>query len=542
MSKLSYDTIVVGGGMAGLTATAYLAQAGQRVLLIEKNSELGGLVNTFSRDGFVFDAGVRALESAGIIIPMLKDLKIQLDVVKSPVSLGIEDQILHLDGSNSLTGYSDFLKHIYPDSKDEIDQLLKTIRKVMKHMEILYGIENPVFKDLKRDPAYIFRKLLPWLPRFLFTIGKINRMQYPVEEYLQTFVSNASLRDIISQHFFTNTPAFFALSYFSLYLDYIYPKGGVGKLAEAMRDKILALGAQIKTDTLITQLSVTKKTVMDEAKTHYRYKNLVWAADLKTLYKIADLPMLPPAQNARYELTKAKVLKARGGQSVFTIFVQVQEELASFASIAHGHFFYTPSRQGLGEIHRRKLKKLLANFDEITKPELCFWLDQFISQNTFEISIPGLKDESTVPPGKTGLIISFLAEYELFKKVQDAGWLEEFTHEIEERVLRVLADTVYPMLKDKVIAHFSFSPINIKNRIASSEGAIVGWEFGKDMPVINKIQHANRAVLTPFPSIYQAGQWAYSPAGVPMSILTGKLAANKILSKPSCVTTTSKSS
>jgi hypothetical protein len=49
------------------------------------------------------------------------------------------------------------------------------------------------------------------------------------------------------------------------------------------------------------------------------------------------------------------------------------------------------------------------------------------------------------------------------------------------------------------------------------------------MPVVNKIQLSARSVLTPIPSIYQAGQWAYSPAGVPMSVLTGKLAAERAL-------------
>jgi hypothetical protein len=51
------------------------------------------------------------------------------------------------------------------------------------------------------------------------------------------------------------------------------------------------------------------------------------------------------------------------------------------------------------------------------------------------------------------------------------------------------------------------------------------------MPVINRIQSSGRSVQTPLPSVYQAGQWAYSPAGVPMSILTGKLAADKALKK-----------
>jgi hypothetical protein len=49
------------------------------------------------------------------------------------------------------------------------------------------------------------------------------------------------------------------------------------------------------------------------------------------------------------------------------------------------------------------------------------------------------------------------------------------------------------------------------------------------MPVINKLQNADRSVKTPVPSIFQAGQWVYSPSGVPIAILTGKLAADKVL-------------
>jgi len=54
-----------------LTSAAYVSREGQDVLLIEKNKECGGLVNSFSRDGFHFDAGVRALEDAGITREML---------------------------------------------------------------------------------------------------------------------------------------------------------------------------------------------------------------------------------------------------------------------------------------------------------------------------------------------------------------------------------------------------------------------------------------------------------------------------------------
>jgi phytoene dehydrogenase-like protein len=531
MSENTYNTIIVGGGIAGLTSAAYLSRAGQKVLLIEKNKEFGGLVNSFTRDGFHFESGVRALENARIIFPMLKDLGIQLEVVKSHVSIGIENEILHIESIESLLKYQDLLIKLFPESEGEIVEVLKIIRKIMKHMDVLYGIENPVFKDLKHDINFVFKKLLPWLPKFIFTVGKINRMNMPVEDYLKTIVKNPSLRDMISQHFFKNTPVFFALSYFSLYLDYFYPKGGVGKLSEALKNKILECGGEIRTETKISQVLADKCLVIDQNDISYKYDNLVWAADLKTLYKILEAKGFAIKTKAKFEETKIRMLQNRGGDSVFSLFLEVDAPLESFRKIAHGHFFYTPSKIGLGETHRKELYELLNNFEKVTKEQILNWLDKFTKLNTYEISIPGLKDPELVPPGKTGIIISFLAEYDLFKVIQKSGWLDEFASEMENYIINVITDSIYPMLKDNIIARFSFTPISIENRVGSSEGAIVGWAFEKTMPVVNKIQISDRSVLTPIPSIYQAGQWAYSPAGVPMSILTGKLAANKVIKK-----------
>lgn len=531
MAENTYDTIIVGGGIAGLTAAAYLSRARQKVLLIEKNRECGGLVNSFVRDGFQFDAGVRALEDAGIVFPMLKDLDIQLDVVRSKVSLGIENRIIHIEDLSSLEKYRNLLTEAFPESEGEIDEILRIIRTVMKHMDVLYGIENPVFKDLKRDREFIFKKLLPWLPRFIFTLRRINSMNIPVEEYLTTIVKNPSLRDMISQHFFKNTPVFFALSYFSLYLDYFYPKGGVGKLSEALKNKILECGGEIKTETRIVQVAANKCLLKDQNNISYKYNNLIWAADLKTLYKITETEGLLPRITKAFNKSKNMMLKSRGGDSVYSLFLGVDEPLESFREIANGHFFYTPSKIGLGETRRGELDHLLINFEKNEKKQILAWLDKFTRLNTYEISVPGLKDPDLVPQGKTGIIISFLAEYDLFSLIQEAGWLDEFISELENRVLRVISDSVYPMLKDKIIVRFSFSPLSIEKRVGSSEGAITGWSFQKNMPVVNKIQYSNRSVQTPLPSVYQAGQWAYSPGGVPMSILTGKLAADKVLKK-----------
>lgn len=524
-----YDSIVVGGGIAGLTAAAYLAKSGQKVLLIEKNKEFGGLVNSFSHNGFHFEAGVRALEDAGIIFPMLKELDIDLKVLKSPVSVGIGNDVINVETVEDLKSYKELLIRSYPESEPEIDEILKLIRKIMKHMDVLYGIENPIFKDLMHDWDFLIKKIMPWFPKFVFTVGKINSMNMPVEEYLSTIIKNPSLRDIISQHFFKNTPTFFALSYFSLYLDYFYPKGGVGKLSEAVKHKILACGGEIKAETKIIEVDADKCILKDESGQYYEYKNLIWAADLKTLYRITE--SLTPKTKIKFEETKTKMLKSRGTDSIFSLFLEVDEPLETFKQIANGHFFYTPSKLGLGEVHRSELDELLGNFENIQKEQILDWLDKFTKLNTYEISIPGLKDSELVPAGKTGMIMSFLAEYDLFKKVEEAGWIKEFTTEVENRMIDVITASIYPMLKAKIIHQFSFSPLSIEKRVGSSEGAIVGWAFHETMPVVNKIQISDRSVLTPVPTIYQAGQWAYSPGGVPMSILTGKLAADKVLKK-----------
>lgn len=528
MTENKYHTIVVGGGMAGLTGATYLAKEGHRVLLIEKNRECGGLVSTFSRDGFQFEAGLRALENAGIIFPMLKELGIELDVVKSPVSVGVEDEILNIEDIHSLTEYSNLLKRIYPESESEIDRLIKIIRKVMKQMDVLYGVENPNFKDL-RDRTYLFKELLPWLPKFIFTIGKINRMNMPVEPYLRKLIQNPSLIDMISQHFFKNTPTFFALSYFSLYLDYFYPLGGVGKLAEALESKFLELGGEILRETLVEQVLAHEHRVIDNNSSSYAYENLIWAADLKTFYRITETEGYSARIRSGFEKMKDRLLEKRGGDSVFTLYVEVDEPPESFKKIAHGHFFYSPSKQGLGETHWSELNELLQAPGEVDKDRILSWLDKYLALNTYEISIPVLKDPDMAPEGKTGLIISILTEYDLFKLIAESGWYKEFIVAMEDRIIKALADSVYPMLKNKIMARFSFSPLSYASRVASSEGAITGWSFQEPIPVIHKIQQANRAVVTPIPSIYQAGQWTYSPAGVPMSILTGKLAANRIL-------------
>ena len=64
-SKGHFDANVIGAGLAGLTAAASLARGGAHVLVCEQADKVGGLFNLFWRNGYLFDGGIKVVETSG---------------------------------------------------------------------------------------------------------------------------------------------------------------------------------------------------------------------------------------------------------------------------------------------------------------------------------------------------------------------------------------------------------------------------------------------------------------------------------------------
>ncbi|HEY7420095.1 MAG TPA: NAD(P)/FAD-dependent oxidoreductase, partial [Ktedonobacteraceae bacterium] len=70
------DVVVIGGGMAGLSAACYLARAGKDVTLFEKASGLGGRAATQKYDEYCFNRGGHALYTGGAASAVFQELGI----------------------------------------------------------------------------------------------------------------------------------------------------------------------------------------------------------------------------------------------------------------------------------------------------------------------------------------------------------------------------------------------------------------------------------------------------------------------------------
>jgi oxygen-dependent protoporphyrinogen oxidase len=107
----TFDTLIIGGGIAGLTAAYDLTRAGRRVQLIEGRERLGGLVytdraNDVSGRGYIIEAGADALlmqkPAAGVLC---EELGLRLVPTRTPrTAYVLRHGVLHPLPSDSTLG------------------------------------------------------------------------------------------------------------------------------------------------------------------------------------------------------------------------------------------------------------------------------------------------------------------------------------------------------------------------------------------------------------------------------------------------------
>ena len=133
-----WDVIVIGSGMGGMTAAAYLAANGRRALVLEQGDVLGGCTHVFRRKGFEFEVGVHYLGDCGRAEGNIPTLLRGVGVDKRVAFREIDPDGFDVLAFPSVTfavprgwdEYRDRLVQTFPDDAAALRRYLRIIRKL----------------------------------------------------------------------------------------------------------------------------------------------------------------------------------------------------------------------------------------------------------------------------------------------------------------------------------------------------------------------------------------------------------------------------
>lgn len=217
----SPEFLVVGAGLAGLTAAKVLSQSGREVLLLEKSDGVGGRVRTDQYKDFLLDRGFQVLLTAYPELPKHLNLSLlrlhsfesgatifsdgHFSKVGDPFrnvssimstaftkTIGMQDKIKLLKLRNSLIGR----KKIYFQQKDD-KRILETFEELGFTSKAINSFFKPLVGGIQLDPSLSGSTRLCFLVLKMLFIGDAavpSRGMGAISEQLSKQINESSIR------------------------------------------------------------------------------------------------------------------------------------------------------------------------------------------------------------------------------------------------------------------------------------------------------------------------------------------------------------
>jgi phytoene dehydrogenase-like protein len=496
---------VIGGGLAGLSAAAVASARGCEVVLAEVNSGLGGLAGSFRRDGYTWDRGARAVENSGVVRPFLRYLGIEKSIgfIPEPASLGVEGRLVSMQDEKALDEWFAAVAALYPGQERSIAAIRGDVATAMAASATLYSGSNPIFAPLWK----MLPKSIWWNIRNARLFKEIadgtSLLSKPLDTRLAELGADTDLSRLLSQPFFPGTSVFFGFGYYRFYPEYAYPAAGMGAIPDALAAFISARGGSLYLGRKVSSILVGKGRARGIALADgsaIEADAVIAAADAKELVE----SLLP--QGAVPEKFVAKIEKAKPGDSVFTVYLEVDMDPGAIVPITLAHAILAPDRAGLA----------------LLSPEGLF------SSSSVEVGIPAMRNPALAPAGKTGVIASAASPYALWEKLELEGPAAREAAKKAAAAKIIEALTVFmPWLPGRIEGMFTATPLAIRDYTGNSGGSITGWShISEECGSERDFRNFAKAVETPVRNLYRAGHWTFTPAGIPVAIMTGKLSAD----------------
>ena len=150
-----YDVVIVGSGLGGLACGTILAKEGYKVCILEKNKQIGGMLQIFVREKVIFDTGVHyvgGLSEGQNLNQLFRYLGIMDKINIRKMDEDFVDGLIFKDDPTIYRyaqGYDNFIRVMlsyFPEEEIAIRTFCDKIRKVCKQFP-LYNLQAGSYSD-----------------------------------------------------------------------------------------------------------------------------------------------------------------------------------------------------------------------------------------------------------------------------------------------------------------------------------------------------------------------------------------------------------
>jgi phytoene dehydrogenase-like protein len=505
-----YDAIVIGAGHNGLTAAAYLARAGRKVLVLERRHVVGGAAVTEEIfPGFKYSV-------CSYVVSLLRpEIIRELQLAQH----GLE--ILPLDGT--------FTPMLNGDYLWRVNDHARTFREISRHSRAdaeLYDEYGRAMVEMGRFAKDILsmtppdpfskrlkdiRPLIDLLNRFraLPDLDRHNQLQLLtmsavdfLDQWFETDVLKATMSasGIIGTFLGVRSPgtAYVLLHHYMGDIDGAFrswglSKGGTGRVSEAIAAGARSFGAEIRLEAPVKHIMVkdgdANGVVLDNGD-YFLASAILSSVDPRmTFMKMVGENSLPPEfaadiRNYKFRGSSGKVNLALDGLPDFTCKPGAGPHLRGAVSIS-------PS-----------IDYMERAFDEAK-------YGRYSTRPYVDIVIPSLTDPSVAPPGKH--VMSCFVQYAPYD-LRGGSWDDE-REKFGDAVVDAISQFA-PNLKDRILHRQVLTPLDLEREFGLSEGNIFQGELTLEQLFFLRPAPGWASYRTPIRRLYLCGSATHPGGGI----------------------------
>jgi phytoene dehydrogenase-like protein len=496
---MKYNTVVIGGGLAGLTAGATLTKFGKKVLLLEQHHKPGGCATTFKRGDFIIEVGLHemcGLEKDGTILKIFDMLDVDqgVELLQVPELYAVHSDQEKFVFPHTYTAASKALIDKYPEEEKGIKRLMK----------LLAGIRREGVK-LPRTP--LKRKLMyPFMP--LLYPNLVEATRYTVGAWFDKYITNENAKLDLLAHivYWSDDPYTLSMFYYGLpFSSFIgsggyFIKGGSQQLSNQLAAYIEKQGGCVllgkKAEKIITKNGRVTGVIFRDS-----FNDSLEPETISCDNVVANcaMPIVPELLDEPHATSlKAKIGDKTNACSLLNIYLGFKSDVAAYGVKHYSNSIKGDDVKTLKDVHPN-------NTGDWSKRSFVF-----VDYNKI--------DSQLAPAGKSVGVIC-CADY---LKNWDGLNKEDYKAKKEEvaQILLGRLEKQFPGIRESIEYYEVATPKTIKRFTSNTAGSVYGFAQSKEQSGTKRFR--NNFLI---PNLYFASAWAFPGGGFEGSIMAGFLAA-----------------